>query len=753
MAVGSNGRMRTQPRHRVCGTTVSVGVAIALLMLVLAPLTAPAQQPGEQSGAVIHLRVQSEGRPIDAALVRVGAVMTHTDAAGLATVHVPAGPTTAIVTRLGFVPDTLALASGADTTLTVELQSVAASISPVVVMSTRTPRRIEEEPLRVEVLSGDDVSEKNEMRPGDLSSLLHEMSGVRMQVTSPALGATNVRIQGLPGRYTLILNDGLPLYGTQASGFGLVQQPPLDLRQAEVIKGAASALYGPAALGGVVDLISRRPPDTSQVLLNGTARGGGDLLAFDARQLSPRVGLTVLGGLHGQRSVDSDHDGWTDLPGLRRAEVRPRLFYNDSAGRTLMVTAGVFAEDRSGGAVPGSVVAARIGPPDSLVTRHGDVGATGQMRLTNTVSLALRTSANVQDRRRLTGGVLERERAGTLFGEISGTAALPKQVLVVGAAWQDERYTNHDVPRFNESVSTPGIFVQHTYTPAPWIASTINGRCDASSKYGTICTPRASLLVHATQDISVRASVGSGWFAPAALNDETEAIGLARVREPKPLEPERARTASLDATVTRGPLQVNGTLFANRVRHPVGLRPVPGDTTGTLGSLETPGLVDLVNAPGELRTHGGELFAVYNKEPIVATAYYASTRSREISPTTGLPREVPYVPREEAGLDLALEEDESGAYAAIEVFYTGRQSLEDDPYRSISRPFTTVGLLAAQRVGRATVFLNVENLTNVRQARFEPIVRASPGEGGRWAVPIWGPLEGRALNGGVRYHF
>ncbi|MGI8766572.1 MAG: TonB-dependent receptor plug domain-containing protein [Gemmatimonadaceae bacterium] len=731
---------------------------LASVAAILTPATAYAQQPAFQR-AVIHLRVVSDGRRIAGATAHAAAIVAQTDSAGAATLHVPAGPSTVTVIRLGFAPDTLALTlgPGADTTVTVDLQPLAASISPVVVMSTRTPRRVEDEPLRVEVLSGDDVTEKNEMRPGSLSSLLSEMSGVRMQVTSPSLGATNVRIQGLPGRYTLILNDGLPLYGTQASGFGLVQQPPLDLRQAEVIKGAASALYGPAALGGVVDLISRRPPDTLQVLVNGTARGGGDLLAFDERQLSPRVGLTVLGGLHGQRAVDADHDGWTDAPGLRRAEIRPRLFYDDSAGGSLMVTAGAFAEDRSGGAVPGSTIATRIGPPDSLTTRHADVGATGQLRLSKVVSLALRTSANVQDRRRLTGGIPEREQTGTLFGELSGTATLPQQVLVVGAAWQDERYTNRDVARFDESVSTPGLFVQHTYAPTPWNASTVNGRCDASSKYGTICTPRASMLIRPTHDISLRGSLGSGWFAPSALNDETEAMGLARVREPTPLEPERARTASLDATITHGPLQVNGTLFANRVRHPTGLRPVKGNLTGNLNDSTAAsgvsGLVDLVNAPGELRTHGGELFAVYNEEPVVATAYYAATRSREISPITGLPREAPYVPRQEAGLDLALEDDESGAYAAVEVFYTGRQALDDDPYLSLSQPFTTVGPLAAKQIGRATVFLNLENLTNVRQARYEPIVRATPGDGGRWAVPIWGPLEGRALNGGVRYHF
>src|SRR3954447_5266280 len=100
-----------------------------------------------------------------------------------------------------------------------------------------------------------------EMRPGDISMLLNEMGGMRVQTTSPALGAASVRVQGMRGRYTAFLSDGLPLFGQQGASLGLLQIPPMDLGQVEVIKGNASALYGSAAMAGVVDLISRRPAD------------------------------------------------------------------------------------------------------------------------------------------------------------------------------------------------------------------------------------------------------------------------------------------------------------------------------------------------------------------------------------------------------------------------------------------------------------------------------------------------------------
>jgi hypothetical protein len=87
------------------------------------------------------------------------------------------------------------------------------------------------------------------------------------------------------------------------------------------------------------------------------------------------------------------------------------------------------------------------------------------------------------------------------------------------------------------------------------------------------------------------------------------------------------------------------------------------------------------------------------------------------------------------------------------VFYTSPQALEENPYQTVSRAFTTVGVLASQRLGRATVYLNLENLTDVRQSRFAPLLRPTAGEGGRWTVDEWAPLEGRSINAGVRFTF
>ena len=88
----------------------------------------------------------------------------------------------------------------------------------------------------MEVLGREEIQEKMLMTPGDIVMMLNEMGGMRVQATSPSIGAASVRVQGMKGRYTRFLSDGLPLFGQQVGGLGLLQIPPMDLAQVEIIE-------------------------------------------------------------------------------------------------------------------------------------------------------------------------------------------------------------------------------------------------------------------------------------------------------------------------------------------------------------------------------------------------------------------------------------------------------------------------------------------------------------------------------------
>lgn len=97
-------------------------------------------------------------------------------------------------------------------------------------------------------------------------------------------------------------------------------------------------------------------------------------------------------------------------------------------------------------------------------------------------------------------------------------------------------------------------------------------------------------------------------------------------------------------------------------------------------------------------------------------------------------------------------ENEKGRLG-VEVYLTGRQRVEANPYRETSEPYVVLGVLAERRFGRIRLFVNAENLTGVRQSRWDPLLRPTRSVDGRWTVDAWAPLEGRVINGGVRLEF
>ncbi len=98
-------------------------------------------------------------------------------------------------------------------------------------------------------------------------------------------------------------------------------------------------------------------------------------------------------------------------------------------------------------------------------------------------------------------------------------------------------------------------------------------------------------------------------------------------------------------------------------------------------------------------------------------------------------------------------EDHDKGRIGIEAYYTGRQQLEDNPYRSVSRPYLHLGVLGEVVVGRARLFVNAENILDVRQTRYDPLIRPERAPDGRWTLDVWAPTDGFVLNTGVRLRF
>jgi outer membrane receptor for ferrienterochelin and colicins len=609
------------------------------------------------------------------------------------------------------------------------------TLEELTVSATRTNRRVQDEPTRVEVLGREEIVEKLLMTPGDIQMLLNESSGLRVQNTSPSLGSANLRIQGLRGRYTRILSDGLPLAGIQTEGLGLLQIPPMDLGKVEVVKGVASPFYGGSAVGGVVNLVSRAPQGTD-LLANFTTLGGSDLVGWHGGSLSSSVAGSILAGYHEQDRRDRDGDGWSDVPGYRRLVARPRVTWTAASGATVFATAGATVEDRDGGTLPGQVAPDGRPFPEALASERFDGGIVARIP-TGSGVWAFRGSVTSQRRDHTRGTERERDRRASIFSEATRTLPLSGGALVVGAAAEGDLYRNTDVAGFDDDQWTIGAFGQYDWDPSERLGLTLTARLDHHTEAGTFLSPRIAGRWRVADDWSVRISAGSGFVAPTPFIEETEAIGLARLVPLRGLKAERLAGGTIDVAGTVAGIELHGTLFGSLLRHPISIRPA-----------EAEGMVELANGQAVTRTGGAEFLARAEAGPLAFTLTWTGVTATELAPDDSLRRQVPLNPRHALGL-VTVWEHERGRIG-LETFYTGTQRLDDNPYRAESPDYLIIGVLAEQTIGPFRLFLNLENLTDRRQTRWDPIVRPSRGADGRWTVDLYAPAEGRVVNGGVR---
>lgn len=620
------------------------------------------------------------------------------------------------------------------------IEAEATDFEDIVVQATRSGRRVQDEPIRVEVIGQEEIEEKILMTPGNISMLVAETGGLRVQVTSPALGASSVRVRGLEGRYTQILADGLPLYG-QASSIGLLQITPADLGQVEVIKGAASALYGPSALGGVINLVARRPGEAPEadLLLNATTRDGQDATAYAASRLSDEWGYSVVGGYHRQTRQDLDGDGWIDMPAFERFTVRPRLFWEGDDGAKAFLTVGAMTEDRVGGTLPGRTTPDGRPFPQTQGTTRFDAGLVAETPAGELGTFHLRASGMTQDHRHRFGQVVEDDRHDTLFGEASFSAGSDRTTWLVGAAVQRDTYRSETFPAFDYTYTVPGLFAQVEHEATDDLTFAGSARFDDHSEFGSFLSPRISALYRPGR-WTVRASLGRGFYAPTPFVDEIEAAGLSRLEPLGSLKAEKANTASLDVGYSFGRTELIAAVFASDVDDAVRL-----EQTG-------PERVRLVNVDGSTRTRGVELLARHRWNSFSVTGSYVHVDATEPNETGPGRHRVERTPRNTAGV-VAMWEEHGKGRIGIEAYYTGRQRLEDNPYRETSRPYVELGLLGEIVLGRASLFLNLENILNVRQTKYDPLLLPQRAADGRWTVGAWAPTDGFVANAGIRLRF
>ena len=397
-------------------------------------------------------------------------------------------------------------------------------------------------------------------------------------------------------------------------------------------------------------------------------------------------------------------------------------------------------EQRRGGTMPGATAPDGRPHAEDLDTLRLDGGLVGRFLTGGSRVLAVRASAVTQRHDRLFGRVREEDRSGTVFGEASLTGTTGAHTWVGGVAAQRDTFDSSAAPRFDFGYTVPGLFAQDDYAIHPRVILSGSGRLDWHSEFGTFLSPRLSALWRPTNQLAARVSGGRGHFAPLPFTEETEATGLTPVAPLGVLDPEHASSLSADLTWARAPLEITATFFSSRIENALMFRSDTGAYPARIVNAETP-----------TRTRGTEFIARYHEQDLDVIVTHMYVWSTEAGDDGAGIREVPLNPRHSASLDVLRRFGSS--QVGIEVFYTGRQTLDENPYRERGAPYVLWGALFMHRIGPAQLYVNAENLADVRQTKAERLLFPQRSRDGRWSTDAWAPLDGRTLNAGLRFRF
>lgn len=666
---------------------------------------------------------------------------TVADSSGIATfTNIPEGAYTIQVSFVGLQEQSLTIQTGQlpEITITVSLLCNDDEENEVVVTSTRSSRTISDIPTRIETISGEELTEKGNMKPGDIRMLLNESTGIQTQQTSATSYNSSIRIQGLDGRYTQILRDGFPLYAGFSGGLSLMQVAPLNLKQIEVIKGSSSTLYGGGAIAGLVNLISKSPASKREInfLANATTAGGIDLSGFYSQKFK-KIGVTLFGSRNTSKPYDPAGIGFTAIPKFDRYTINPKLFmYGNKI--TANVGFSYITEDRIGG----SIDYIKEGKPGYFEKNNTD-------RFTTQAELVYRVNdnsplhfKNSYSRFSRFIGIPAYAFKGlqqSSFSEATFTNNKEKTNLVFGAnlltdGFTEERQSNDTVRNYH--YTTLGAFAQNTWTANKQFTLETGLRGDYVKQYGFQLLPRISAMLKPTPKLTARLGGGLGYKTPTIFNEEAEKIQFQNILpiNDRTAAYERSAGGSFDINyrirISSVSIAINQLFFYTKLN-----RPLIVDTSNAP-------LLAFVNTKGHVVTRGTEtnLRFTYHDFKLFLGYTYADVNTYFNHVKSWFPLTAKHRMN-----NVLMYEIEGKLKMGAEAYYYSPQKLNDG---AIGKSYWTFGLMGEKTWKQVSVFINFENFTDTRQTRFDTIYT------GTITHPvfkdIYAPVDGFVVNGGIK---
>ncbi|MBC7722539.1 MAG: TonB-dependent receptor [Pedobacter sp.] len=633
--------------------------------------------------------------------------------------------------------------------LIIYLKAAHEELEQVMVSSTRTSRTIATTPTRIETIDQEEIDEKTNMKPANVSMILHESTGIQVQQTSATSGNASVRIQGLDGRYTQLLKDGYANFGNFASGLSILEIPPLDLKQVEIIKGPASTLYGAGAIAGVVNFVSKLPKEKDEYnfIVNQSNVGQTNIGGF-ASHRNKKIGYTILANGNFQKAYDVDKDNFTELPKSTDFTIHPKLFLYPTENATIIIGNSFSKGYRMGGDI--QVINGKPDANHTYFETNNTIRNTAtfeyNQKLKGKNQFVAKTSYSYFSRNI---GVPNYNFKGTNYNsytDISYSINQKNQIIIIGGNLIFDQFTEQQATSLflrHFTTNTVGAFVQHTWDVSDKLKLETGLRSDLVhysnqnyNKTEVLILPRISILYKFNNQWSSRVGGGLGYKTPTIFTEQTETIQYQNVLPLNNVTSEKSYGATADLNFKTKfsediNLSINQLFFYTKI------------TYATVMQQNLLGNYYFLNTNKPVTSLGFETNAkIIYKEDFKLFIGYTFTHAKAYYLSGN--QFLPLLPKSKLNLALVYEKEQNFKIG-LEAYLTDNQYLTNG---NTTPSFWEMGTMVEKTLGKLAIFINAENISDVRQSKYKPVV--NPPHNNPNFDEIWTHTEGRTFNVGLK---
>ena len=453
--------------------------------------------------------------------------------------NIPSGTYKIVVSSIGYKTKTIEITFNKDEKIIQNFSLVSDnSLDEIVVSGNLKPVSKSASSVPVDVYSKSFF--KKNPTPSIFESL-QNVNGVRPQLNCNVCNTGDIHINGLEGPYTFVLIDGMPIVSGLSTVYGLTGIPQALIQRVEVVKGPASTLYGSEAVGGIINIITKKPSNSPMLFVDSFSSSWEEIntdIGFKYNASKKIQGLLGINYFNYQNIIDNNNDNFTDLTLQNRISIFNKLNIERRNNKLFTVAFRYVYEDRWGGETNWnkSFRGTDLVYGESIYTSRWETF--GTYELPTTENIRLQFSANGHHQDSFYGTDSYKADQLIAFGQLVYNKKIKKKHdLLFGIAY---RYTTYDDNTFATSESDgvtnkpsiihlPGVFIQDEMNLTNQHKLLIGARYDYNSLHGTIFSPRVNYKWNSKNNKNIlRFSVGNGFRVANIFTEDHAALSGAR---------------------------------------------------------------------------------------------------------------------------------------------------------------------------------------------------------------------------------